>query len=145
MAEKYGSIVTQRNVTLPDGTKQRRVQLFCEPGLTKQAFMPECDINNIIKKFEKTGMVNHLNEKQPFYGDVSNIASYADAINIVQEAEDLFMKMSPGIREKFNNDPEKMIAFLNDPKNIDEAIKLGMASKRPEMASTEPNAPVPDK
>lgn len=106
----------------------------CEPGssLTKQSLTPETDINNILKKFQKTGMVEHLAKGEPFYGDVSNIADYQKALNIIQEADDLFMGMSPDIRERFNNNPAEMIAFLEDPKNLDKAIELGMAVKREE-------------
>lgn len=114
--------------------------LACAPGssMTKQSMTPETDINNILKKFQKTGMIEHLAKGEPFYGDVSEIADYQSALNKVQEAEDLFMSMSPDVRERFDNDPAKMIDFLSDPRNTDKAIELGMAAKRPEKPVEEP-------
>lgn len=101
------------------------------PVLTKQAFKDEVDINKIIARFEKTGMIEAINSKQPFYGDVSDIKDYKESLEIVKEAEALFMAMSPEIRERFDHDPQEMIEFLSDNKNKKEAIELGMVLKEP--------------
>jgi len=111
------------------------------PSLTKQSFSDVADINKIIARYEKTGMVENLNSRQPFYGDVSAFVSYKDSLDIVNGAQALFMAMDANVRARFENDPQKMIDFLDDPANIDEAIELGMAVKRP----VEPPAPVKTK
>lgn len=115
----------------PDG-------IVCGPGVTKQSFKDECDINKIIAKFDRTGMIENLNKKSPFYGDVSGLVDYHEALNIVAEAQSLFQSMSAEVRERFSNDPEKMIAFLNNPKNKNEAIKLGLVIP----PSPEPTPPI---
>lgn len=38
-------------------------------GRTHQSFKDECDINNIIEMHTRTGVVQHLNNRQPQYGD----------------------------------------------------------------------------
>lgn len=108
---------------------------------TKQAFKEQTDINKIIARFNKTGMITHLNRKAPFYGDVSGFVDYQDALEKVAAAQELFRGMSSEVRERFDNDPAKMVAFLNNPSNLDEAIKLGMAVKRPVVAPEAPAAP----
>lgn len=100
------------------------------PVITKQSMKDETDINKIIARYEKTGMIESINHKAPFYGDVSDIKSYQDSLNIVKQAEELFMAMSPEIRERFNHDPAEMIAFLDNKDNLEEAVKLGMATKQ---------------
>ena len=105
----------------PDG-------ISCGPGVTKQSFKDECDVNKIIARFEKTGMIEALNKKTPFYGDVSGLVDYHEALNKVVEVETLFNSMSAEVRERFSNDPEKMIAFLNDKKNEKEAIEMGLVN-----------------
>lgn len=105
--------------TDPDG-------IVCGPGVTKQSFKDECDVNKIIARFEKTGMIEAINKKQPFYGDVSALVDYHEALNVVAEAQSLFNAMSAEVRERFSNDPEKMIAFLNDKSNDKEAIEMGL-------------------
>lgn len=107
----------------------------CGPGRTKQSFKDEVDINKIIARFEKTGMVDHVNQGKPFYGDVSAVRSYREALECVRIAEDLFMGYPAGIRERFDNDPAKLIEFLDDRKNLAEAIELGLVQKAPDSKS----------
>lgn len=109
-----------------------RPVLICGPGRTKQSFKEKVNINSIIARHRKTGMVDHLNSKTPFYGDVSNITDYKESVEKVLEANTLFKNMSSEIREKFKNDPSEMIQFLENPDNLEEAIKLKMVTKRPE-------------
>lgn len=113
--------------------RERPVVTFGE-SRTKQAFRDEVNINNIMKRFAKGQMITHFNTRQPFYGDVSEIKDYRDALNVVIQAEELFSGMSAQVREKFDNDPAKMIEFLSDEKNRDEAIKLGLV-RTPEPES----------
>lgn len=118
--------------------------IVCGPGVTKQSFKDECDVNKIIARFEKTGMIEAINKNQPFYGDVSALVDYHEALNVVAEAQSLFNAMSAEVRERFSNDPEKMIAFLNDKKNDKEAIEMGLITPPPpatvSKASAEPEA-----
>lgn len=119
---------------------RRRVSIDfgSDKGRTKQAFADQVNINNIIAKFGKTGMISHVNGRQPFYGDVSGISSYEDALSIVRKADELFNGMSSSVRERFGNDPVEMIEFLQDPKNLEEARSLGMVA----MPPVAPVAPV---
>lgn len=113
--------------------------ISCEPGRTKQAFKDDCDINKIIARYEKTGMIENLSKGTPFYGDVSDILSYQDALEVVDKAESLFGSMSAEIRNRFNNNPAEMVSFLADSKNIEEAKKLGMVlDSKPESVSDVP-------
>lgn len=100
------------------------------PSLTKQQFTNDVDINNIVAKFDKTAMLEHVSKANGFYGDVSEIADYKDALNTVIQAEELFYGMSAKIRDRFANDPAKMIEFLQDKGNLDEAISLGMVNPK---------------
>jgi phage internal scaffolding protein len=104
---------------------RRRVAItFTEPSLTKQQFAEEVDINNKIKKYVQTGELPNM--RYGFYGDVSNLPDYKTAFDMVADAQDAFMELPSEIRAKFNNDPGKVIEFLNDPKNLDEAVRLGI-------------------
>lgn len=118
-----------------------RVDCSKDVRLTKQADRDEADVHKIIAKYEKTGMISALNKAEPFYGDVSGYSGLQDAFIKVQEATDLFMDMSAEIRERFDNDPIKMVEFLENPDNLEEAISLGMVVKRPEPIVAPP-API---
>lgn len=105
--------------------------LYCDDAsLTQQHFKEECDINVILQRAAQTGELP-LPAKKGVYGDFSNIPSYQDAFNIVMNAQKLFMELPWELRERFGNNPEQMVLFLNNPQNRDEAIKLGLV-KAPE-------------
>lgn len=97
---------------------------------TKQSFKAECDINNILARYQKTGLVGHLNARQPRYGDFSNTLDYQAALNAVMAAEESFSSLPAKVRDRFQNDPSKLISFINDPKNKNEAIKLGLLEQK---------------
>lgn len=100
--------------------------LACEElSLAQQHFKDECDINNILHQFNVTGMLPEA-PLSPRYGDFTGIVDYHSALNAVIAAEDGFMALPAQIRSRFENDPELLINFLDDPNNRDEAIKLGL-------------------
>lgn len=113
---------------LGDGSK--RPVVVCGESRTKQSFRDQVNINTIIARYRKTGMLSHVNENPGFYADVSNYGSYQESLAIVKAAEDAFMGLSAAVRARFENDPQKMIEFLSDSKNQDEAVALGLAKAK---------------
>lgn len=97
-----------------------------QDSLTKQAFADECDINNILKRFEKTGVLPDMIKSDPVYGDFSDAGSYQEALNIVMHAEEQFAALSANVRERFGNDPQRFLEFATDDKNSDEMAKMGL-------------------
>lgn len=117
---------------LPPAKKRERVRVqvqFNKPTLTKQAFGPECNINNIMARYQKSGVVEHINNRTPVYGDFAEIPDYQTALDIVYTAEDAFLQLPSQVRKFFNNDPSFMLAFMQDPKNLDTCQKLGLIPK----------------
>lgn len=113
-----------------------------DKGFTVQADRSDADINLIIARLEKGANLARLNSKEPFYGDVSHISGLADALIKVQEANDLFNGFDARLRERFDNDPVKFVQFFEDPKNIPEAIELGLALPLPK--ENQPPVPSPE-
>lgn len=109
--------------------------------LTTQADTAEVDINRIMARVAK-GQVVLGSDKQPFYGDVSDLGGLQEAIMKKQEAEALFLQYPWDVREKFDNDPVKFVEFLLDQKNSDEAIALGLKKPKP-VAPEAPAGPPP--
>lgn len=122
-----------------------QVQLLCTTaGRTKQAFKDECDVNVIIKRFLKTGIMDFANKNQPRYGDCTGL-EYTQAMQTVAAAKSLFMEMPPHLRARFDNEPAKFLDFVQNEKNRDEARELGLLkpeAKRVEAEAT-PLAPSP--
>lgn len=103
--------------------------LACEePSLAQQHFKEECDINTILRKFSITGLLPEA-PLSPRYGDFSGISDYHTALNRVIAAQDEFEALPAQIRARFDNDPAKLIEFLENDKNRPEAEELGLVEK----------------
>lgn len=103
--------------------------LACEePSLAQQHFKDECDINTILERFNITGMLPQ-SPLSPRYGDFTGIGDYHTALNRVIAAQDEFEALPAQIRARFENDPAKLIEFLDDEANRPEAESLGLVEK----------------
>jgi len=49
--------------------KRPHAIVFSQPSLTRQSFKDECDVNQIVKRYTETGMINHIPRTTPQYGD----------------------------------------------------------------------------
>jgi len=99
-------------------------------GRTKQSMKDECDINQIMKKFEKTGILPDMIKTNPQYGDFSEPIEYRDSLELVRHAAEQFQALSAKVRARFNNDPEVFLDFATNPANAEEMVTLGLATKR---------------
>lgn len=109
-----------------------------EPSKTQQHFKDEHDINNIMKKYLKQGIsYNQLPNPSGIYGDFSNVKDYQNSLQTIIDADQAFLTIPSNIRKRFDNDPQKLFEFLNDKKNLDEAISLGLIEK-PVVTETPP-------
>lgn len=104
--------------------------LFCpEPTLTQQQFREDSDINTIVERFGLTGQLPS-DVKVPMEGDFADVVDFQSALNIVRASEEAFMEMPASVRERFDNNPGKLLAFVHDPANRAEAEKLGIVVPR---------------
>lgn len=109
-----------------------------EPSLTKQEFKASCDLNNILKKYVRNGVNPFVVTADAKFGDFTNVPSYADALNLVISASDHFNALPAVVRKRFGNDPAEMLNFLSDPRNVEEAVKLGLIQSVQKMVTDEP-------
>lgn len=105
------------------------------PSMTQQHFKEEADVNSILEKYRKTGMVTHINQRQPKYGDFSNMQDLRQNLDLVMSANDQFLSLPSRVRREFNNDPAELVEFLADPSNHEKAIELGLLSGAEQTAS----------
>lgn len=111
----------------------------------KQEFREECDINNIIKQYKLTGQIQHINAqaKQGAYLDLPDPIDYQESLNAVSQASQAFATLPSHVRDRFDNNPGSFLAFMSNPENYDEVVKLGLAKdSRPKKPSTVPPQPV---
>lgn len=97
-----------------------------EPSRTDTSWQDECDVNCIIERYHKTGHVSHSASRTGAYLDVVGMQDLPETIMKIRKAEEDFMRLTPEVRKVFNNDMTQMSAWLSDPKNDEEAVKLGL-------------------
>lgn len=112
-----------------NGTTQIRTHNV-DPSLTDPQWSEESDINYIMQKFQKTGQLTWLSKNQGVYADVSEIPNLLDASIIVRDSQLKFDALPAEVREKFKNNPQNMIDYLQEPRNYEEAVQLGLLSKK---------------
>lgn len=100
-------------------------------SMTAQSFRDECDINNIMENWSRTGHIDHLNLAKPEYGDFSKSVDYQEALRLVDQADASFALLDSEVRARFQNNPQDFMAFLDDPTNADEASTLGLVDTPP--------------
>lgn len=93
--------------------------------LVKQEFKDECDINVLMKRYQKTGLFPQP-AATPRYVNNIGAPTYQESLGIVMEAQSMFASLNSELRKRFDNDPAKFLEFCSDPKNGDELIKLGL-------------------
>lgn len=106
------------------------VKLNClELTRTKQSFKDECNINNIMAKYIRTGTIDFVNKHQAQFGDCRGLDNYQEALNTIQQATETFADMPAALRKRFNNNPGEFLEFVEDPSNREEAVFLGLINK----------------
>jgi phage internal scaffolding protein len=116
--------------------------LVCEePTRAQQHHKDECDINVILERFGKTGQVP-VNAISGQYGDFSGVHDYHTALNAIIASESEFASLPAQIRARFDNEPNKLIEFLNDENNQAEAQALGLVNPTSSLEPVSLNQPV---
>lgn len=112
----------------------------------KQSFVPECDINTIMKQYSQTGQVRHIsaNAAKGAYMDLPDEVDYQTSLAIVAEANAAFATLPAKIRDRFQNDARSFLEFIGDPNNRQEAENLGLL-KEPAAIPVAPAPAEPQK
>ena len=108
--------------------KNRPTTVNNKPSMTKQSMQNELDINNIIKKYHKTGVLPNLQKLEGVYGEITSM-DLQTALQKVTDAENAFAEVPAKIRNLFDNDAGKFIDYATNPKNIGQMQEWGLAEK----------------
>lgn len=98
--------------------------------MTEQHHKDEVDINRVLAKADKTGLLTHVQKAKAMYGDFTEVNEYQTSLNLVNKAQGAFMDLPSKIRKRFNHDPGEFLEFVTNPANLEEMAELGLATKR---------------
>jgi len=99
---------------------------FKGPGRTRQDQKDSCDLNLIMRKYTKQGILPRLNPKTPTYGDFTTASSYHEALDKLQRADELFAALPAALRSSCENDPAQLIEYVESGEHDDELIDMGV-------------------
>lgn len=90
-------------------------------SLTHQSERTRADINNLVKR----GIVPP-DPAQLHFRDFSDGADFQAVQDSIVQVRESFDSLSSDIRDRFKNDPAKLIDFVNNPQNAAEAADMGL-------------------
>ena len=106
-----------------------------------------------MKKYQKTGIIDHVNRYKAEYQNFIGYPEYHEAQNQILAAHEMFMTLPSKIRERFSNNAEAFLAFAQNTENSDELRRMGLAkpkevetpSEKPIASSEATTGVLPDK
>ena len=85
--------------------------------LVQQNLKDGCDINKIMARYNKTGVLEHITTARGSYNELPTPESYQDALNQLQAATDAFYELPSRVRKDFNNNPDEFLHFMHQPES----------------------------
>lgn len=116
---------------------REEIRKFCQPEInlqpdgvtpvyvTEQEHQKECDVNEIIKKYQREKVIEHVSHFNAFYGDMSG-DDFRSSIEKMQNCRNHFQELPSEIRRRFDNSPEHLLRFMENPQNREEGIRIGL-------------------
>lgn len=106
---------------------------------TQQSFKESCDVNNILARYQKTGIIDHVRKNQEEYG-IATGQSFSEAMQLIASATNLFNELPSAARKHFNHDPAAFFDYMNDqdtPPDVALLHELGLTGKPMPMPGVE--------
>ena len=120
------------------------VNINPDENMTEEQHALDCDINNIIERYSRTGILGDpyaMPTNAPEYGNfiIPDGFDYRAAMTQIVTAQQEFYALPSTLRERFHNDPGLLLDFLGKEENRDEAIRLGLISGRADSGNGQPD------
>lgn len=110
-----------------------------EKSLTRQSEAAACDINVIMKQYERSGQLP-LRNREAVFADVSEIGDFRTAVETIERGRSVFMQLPAEVRERFGNDAAGFLDWVNMDATIDQLREIGLVEAAP---AVEPPAEAP--
>lgn len=86
------------------------------PSLTVQSMADDTDLNVLMKRFGVTGTLPQ-SARIPQYGDFDHITDFRSALEAVENARADFAQFPADFRARFDNNPQLLLDFAQNPEN----------------------------
>lgn len=109
-----------------------------DDGRTQAHFQAECDINNILHKYRKTGVIQHVKRAEARYGDFTQYGDLGSDLDKIAKATASFEMLPAELRNKFKNSMAEFFAFVGDEANKEKCYEYGIY-ERPKAPPVDQN------
>jgi hypothetical protein len=116
------------------GKVKRKVIMVTGAGKTEQSHKQQCDMNYILRNYQKTGLITHAKKYNGQYDDVS-VQDFNEAMLLVTRAQAMYEELPSNIRERFNG-PAEFVEFTNNPGNAQEMVNMGILNGNDGLTSS---------
>jgi phage internal scaffolding protein len=99
-----------------------------QDSLTQQSDAANADINVIIKKYQRTGALEHQAKYEGRYDDIMP-TDLQIAMETVDKATVMFNDLPSDVRELCEHDPVKFLEWVQDPQTEQQLLDIGLASE----------------
>lgn len=117
-----------------------KVVVICGESKTVQSERDSCDINVIVRKYAKTGVLP-VDAREAVYMDVTQIGDYRTMLHQVEMAKGVFAQLPAAARARFDNDVGAFLDFAQDPANEGELVELGLLPRSPAVVEGPKDGP----
>ena len=79
-----------------------------------------------MRKYEKTGILEHAAKYGPEYANYVGAPDFKQAMDYIANAHSLFNQVPAKIRDRFDNDAGKYLEFMTDEGNFEQIKQMGL-------------------
>lgn len=104
-------------------------KVVCEPNPpnpAQQHIAGEVTPKALLAKFGAKQLKDILSMSPQVFSALPPASDLKEAMDLIHQGEDAFASLPSNLRNRFGNDPIKLLEFLHDPKSRDEAVSLGL-------------------
>lgn len=109
-------------------------------SMTQQQFAQECDINYIVKRAQRTGVIPVVSTQEMVFGTLDE-DTFKQRMDKMAEIKSYFEGLPSEIRLHYQNSVNEFIASMATDEGIEEGRKLGIVAPAVDSVVTE-TAPV---
>lgn len=115
-----------------DQVPRPRVLCTEEEKRTKSEFAEECNINTIMARYKKTGVLpDNARAAAARFGDFSQVPTFQEMQHKLIAAHEMFAALPSDVRKMFDNDPGEFIAAADTLEGRQLLVKLGLGAEVP--------------
>lgn len=95
-------------------------------SMAAQEFKTDCDINHIVKRAQRTGTLPIVPREMVYGEEDETVGDLRAKMDLINDIRRHFETLPSDVRLRFNNDALAYNAWVVNPDNYNEAVKLGL-------------------